>query len=432
MNEPPPNRVAAAAAYNGRLGSNFLWMAWSGTASILNSVLIWIIIARQRSVEEVAHFAVVMGLYALFFSVVSLGLMPYLVNEISRRAGDTARATSRFLGSSTVLLIGSGFVTAFLMTLSGFAVSASSRVQLSTAALSLALIPTGAIALAEAFSIAKNRTRRVAVINTIENLLRTLAPIAILLADGGLVAVCLSFAAVRFIALGAYLTADVATVRAFEFCRNELKRLLSMAGTFGATIIVASFNWQAALIALGYLGTHAETAALGTASRFLIPVTILMASYASVMQPALAGLAASPDEIGRYLATKARLPLGVAIAASIASPFLARPVLELLFGHGYGDAAHVLNILALSTIPFCVVMIASRGLIALNRQRVDLIANVLGAGICVTVAVAAIPRYGAIGAAAAQLIAFFAMAVFEVAYLIKAASHASVLRPVKA
>ncbi len=157
-----------------------------------------------------------------------------------------------------------------------------------------------------------------------------------------------------------------------------------------------------------------------------------MASYASVMQPALARLAGSPNEIGRYLAAKARLPLGAAIAASIASPFLARPVLELLFGPGYGDAAPVLNILALSTIPFCVVMIASRGLIALNRQRVDLMANVLGAAICVTVAVAAIPRYGAIGAAAAQLIAFLAMAVFEVTYLVKVASNAAVLRPVKA
>ncbi len=267
MKGSPPSRVPAFAAYNG-ISSNFLWMAWSGTASILNSVLIWIVIARQRSVEEVAHFAVVMGLYALFFSVVSLGLMPYLINEITRRAGDTARATSRFLGSSTVLLIGSGFVTAFLMMFSGFVVSGSSQVQLSTAALSLALIPTGPIALAEAFSIAANRTRRVAVITTIENVLRTLVPIAILLADGDLIAVCLSFAAVRFTALGAYFATDIATVRTLEFCRNELKRLIFIAGTFGATIIVASFNWQAALILLGYLSTNTETAALGTASHF--------------------------------------------------------------------------------------------------------------------------------------------------------------------
>lgn len=433
MKESPPARVSTAVASH-RLTSNFLWMAWSGTASILNSVLIWIFIARLRSVDEVAHFAIVMGLYALFFSVGSLGLMPFLVNEIARRTGDKANtsSTSRFLGSSTVLLIGSGFVTAFLMTASGFVVSKSSQVQLSTAALSLALIPTGAIVLAEAFSIAQNRTRRVAVITTMENLLRTLVPIAILLADGGLVAVCLSFAAVRFTAIGAYLATDSTTVRALKYCRNELGRLLSIAGTFGSTIIVASFNWQAALIVLGYLGTSRETAALGTASRFLIPVTILMASYASVMQPALARLAGSPGEVGRYLAAKARLPLGAAVAVSIASPFFARPVLELLFGPGYGDAAPVLSILALSTMPFCVVMIASRGLVALNRPRVDLLANILGAMICVTVAVVAIPRYGAIGAAAAQLIAFIAMAVFEVAYLIKVASHPAVLRPAKA
>ena len=69
-------------------------------------------------------------------------------------------------------------------------------------------------------------------------------------------------------------------------------------------------------------------------------------------------------------------------------------------------------------------MVVARGLITLNSQRVDLGGNVLGVASCV------VPRehflfreYGAIGAAASQVLSFVAIALFEILYLSQRMGH---------
>lgn len=91
------------------VGRNLLWMVWSDVISIANSVLVWMFIARMHDVEELGRFTIVMGLYALFFSVCSVGLIPFLVSEISRRKDSAAQTgIAGFVGSASVFLLISG------------------------------------------------------------------------------------------------------------------------------------------------------------------------------------------------------------------------------------------------------------------------------------------------------------------------------------
>src|SRR5687768_16775468 len=92
------NEFTPSADKPPEVGRNFLWMTWSAIISIANSVLVWIFMARLRDVDEVGRFTIVMGLYALFFSIVSLGLTPYLVNEMSRRRTDQGKAQGSIYG----------------------------------------------------------------------------------------------------------------------------------------------------------------------------------------------------------------------------------------------------------------------------------------------------------------------------------------------
>jgi O-antigen/teichoic acid export membrane protein len=421
--KPDRHRSRSGRANGDRSTRSFLWLTWSGIANIASSMLIWIVIARMRTPEEVGRFSIVMGLYALLFTVVSLGLVPYLINEIGRRltgGSERARSLPLFIGSAAVLMLVSGLESALIMTAGGYAVSLSPDVHAATAAMSLALVPTGLIALAEATAIAEGRTGTVAAVTTVENVLKTVIPIGLILSGADLATISLSYALVRFVALLIYLVVERATVVRARFSGDEFRRLASTSVTFAATVVFASINWQAAIVLLGYFGPEAEAAKFGVASRFLIPVTILMSGYSSAIQPELARrMHHAPEEMARYLASRARLPVLVALAAGIASPFLSRPVLVLLFGEGYAQADAVLEMLALSAIPFCLVIIAARGLIALERQRVDLLANIAGTMICVGIAIAAIPTYGAVGAAAAQLLAFIVMAAIEVVYFVR-------------
>ncbi|HLM00730.1 MAG TPA: hypothetical protein VK400_06720, partial [Pyrinomonadaceae bacterium] len=188
---------------------NMLWMAWSGAVSIANSILIWVFMARMRDVEELGRFTIVMALYALFFSVCSLGLMPYMVNEISRRkarsesgeSGESgeksAAGVSGFIGGASAFLLVSGICCAVLMAACGFWASESWSVRVSTMILSLAMIPTGLIGVAEATAISYGRTRLIAFVTTLENVLRTAVPLGLIWLGYDISAVCVSFVAVR-------------------------------------------------------------------------------------------------------------------------------------------------------------------------------------------------------------------------------------------
>lgn len=405
----------------GNVGRNFFWLSWSGVVSIANSVLIWIFLARMRDVDEVGRFAQVMGLYALFIAIVSLGLMPYLVNEISRlitsRAGGDARV-SQFITSAHVFLLVSGILSAGLMTASGFVMSQSWMVRASTIAVSFAMIPSALIVASEATAIAYGRARLVATVSSVENLIRTIIPIGLIWAGYDIVVICLSFSVIRFIPLIVYAAAAKGSLGQFAFSSVEFRRIFSVFPTFAGIIVFASLNWQAGMVMLGYLSTEAESAKYGTASRFLIPVSILVASYASVIQPTIARrLSLASDDPGRYLSKMIRVPLLASTFAALCAPFLSELVLGTLFGSAYKSAAPTLDILAVSVIPFCLVIIIARGLVAMNAQRIDLMANILGVAVCLGGGMILIPRFGAAGAAMSQLLSFLAMAAVETVYI---------------
>ncbi len=412
---------SAGSAGSAVLAHNFLWMTLSGIISIANSVLVWTFMARMRDVDEVGRFTIVMGLYALFYSIVSLGLMSYLVNEISWRisaAPESGSSAPSFVGSSSVFLTISGVICAILMSAGGFLVSSSWQVRFSAMVLSLAMIPTGLGAVCEAYAIAHDRVRLVAAVSTVENLLRTIVPISLIWFGSDMFSICAAFAAVRFIAIIIYFVAGRFRVTDFAFSYSDLRQIAKVCPTFAGTITAASINWHAPLFMLGYLSTETASAEFGAASRFLIPVTILMSSYGNVLQSALARFKADPDgNFGPYLAKMTAYPVIGATFIAIGSLFLSRQVLTVLFGEAYESAAPVLNLLALSAIPFCLVIVAARGLIAVNSQRIDLAGNVLGVVVCVLTGMILIPRYGAVGAAASLFFSFLSMAVFDITYL---------------
>ena len=403
-----------------------LWMVLSGVISIANSILIWVFMARMRETEELGRFTIVMGLYALFYSVCSLGLMPFLVSEISRRNEQSKmrqegeQAVVSFVSSASVFLLISGIVCAVLMAACGFWASESWSVRVSTLILSLTMIPTGVIAVAEATAISFGRTRLIAFVTTLENVLRTLIPLVLIWFGYSISVICLSFVVVRIPALLVYLLAAKKGISNFDFNTEDFVKISKVSPTFAGTIIFASINWQVVIILLGHYSTEVESAKYGVASRFLIPVSILMASYANVIQPLITQhIQKATGNSGLYLSKMARYPLILSTLAALISPFLSGQVLVALFGDNYADVAPTLNILAVSVVPFCLVMVVARGLVATNSQHVDLLANALGAVACFSAGVMLIPQYGAVGAALAQLFSFLLIALVEISYLSK-------------
>jgi len=404
------------------IGPNFLFMVWSGAIGIANSLVVWIAFTRTKDISEVGNFAVMMGLYALFYGIVGLGLQPYLINEIRNRANqdDGIAKVTTFVSSAVVFLGISGVAAACLMTATGYLLADSTEAFVAIAILSISMLPSGVDAAAESVAIAYERTRIVAVIATIENLLRTAVPMALILGGYGLIPIAIAFAAIRFTAVIAYAITARGHLANFDLHRAEISTLVRTAPTFAGTILLANLNWQLPMIVLGFISVASEQAILGTAARFLIPVSILMGSFANAVHPTIVDqVKLGAGESLRCLSRLVALPLAFAVIAVGCSVLFGDSVLATLFGEQYRAASQTLTILAMCAMPFCVVMIAARALVATSNQRIDLIANAVGVVICATAAVALTPEFGAVGVAVSQLLAFSIMAAIETIFLLR-------------
>ncbi len=393
------------------LPRNAAWLAWSGGVNIANGVLLWLAMAHWREATEVGQFAAVMSVYGIFMTLCSLGLGPYLAGEIARR---TARR--EFVASASALIFCWSAVCAAAMAAIGYAMSSSSGAQQATTILSLAIPLTGLISVSEAVFMALARARVIALATTFENLLRTAIPLILLYRGYGLQAICLSFVAVRATACAAYAMVAREQLGALRWPAWSLMREIAAAApTFAGVTILAAVHWQIGTVLAGRLGGETAAAEFGVASRFLVPVTVMLFGYVGVMQPVAGLLAArSLPQLGEFLARGLRLVVALGLPLAAGGWLLGRDLLVWLFGPRYAGAATALGLLIVCAIPLGAVLIASRGLIATGRQRFDLLGNLVAVASNVALNFALIPRYGATGAAAAQLFSVTAMAGVEI------------------
>jgi O-antigen/teichoic acid export membrane protein/glycosyltransferase involved in cell wall biosynthesis len=390
---------------------NALWLAWSGSLSIANGVVLWAALARWREAAELGRFTAVIGIYTIFTTLCSLGIGPYLSREVARR-----KERRQLVASAAALIGGWSVLSAAGMAVTGWIVCESSPARWSALILSAAMLPAGLISVAEATFTALGRARVIALATTTENLLRTAIPLWLLYRGYSLPVICLSLVAMRATACAAYAMVVRRHLPALLSATWQIAReILSQAPTFAAVNILATVHWQLGAVLVSRWGGDEAAAEFGVASRFLVPVAVLLASYASVVQPAAARLATvSIEAMGEFLARGLRLIIALALPTAVGAMLLGRELLSLLFGERYAGAAPALGLFAASVIPFGVVMIASRGLIATGRQRIDLLGNLVAVIVNVAGNFILIPRFGAAGAAAAQLLSLSAMAAVEV------------------
>ncbi len=397
----------------GHILSHAAWMAWSGAVSIANGIALWVAMARCRTPAEVGQFSAMIGLQTIFISLSSLGLGPYLTSEIARR-----RDSRAFVAGATALITGSSILGTLVMAAAGSLLYQSTTARLAAVVLSLAILPSGLISLAESIFIALGRTRLIALTATTENFLRTVIPLWLLHRGYSLPAICLSLVIVRLTACAAYAVVARHQLKALKAVSwSQLSQIAAAAPAFACVNLLSALHWQLGAVLAHRLGGEGPAAEFGVASRFLVPATIVVCSYAGVIQPAVSGMALkSLTRTQAFLSRSLRLVNALLLPVVLVLVMLGAQLLEWVFGGPYTTAAPAVYLLGATAIPFGAVMIASRGLIATGRQRYDVIGNLAAVTTNLVLNLALIPRFGALGAAAAQFISVSAMALVVVHY----------------
>ncbi len=397
-----------------KIYKNTGFMVWSGGVNMVNSLLVWAIIARYLGPTTFGHFTLIMAIYVVFFNVCSLGLGPLIVREMS--GGEEQRRS--FVGSVTIVLIAGGILSSALMSMTGLVLEGASDVLKPLGILSLSLIATALIAKYESLLIARERASVIASVNTGENVLKALISWWVVSQGGGLSAVCAAFVMLRFGALIAYRL-KVRAKRTFGWPDGrELFRVLREVPWFLLINLSAGLHWQLGIILLAQWRGAAEVASYGAASRLLTPWTLLCVSYATSVNPTLCRLATdSLTRMGRFCQRAMADLLLLLLPLAAGTYLLGQQIIGLIFGPQYLPAVAPLKILIWALVPLGLILILARSLIAVHKQQIDFWTNAVALGTNFVLNLWLIPRYGAAGAAGAQLASVTLLLVIQSLYV---------------
>ncbi len=357
-----------------------------------------VILARSLGVERLGAYAYAMGVAGLFGLIPNLGINHVVTRAIARdpqgegpevfRAGRRAQA---LLAAGVCLLI-----PAFAALLPGQPVPLIfvwlAAVQMAVGTLSwpyLALLG------------GHTRYDRVAVVELASAAVGTGTLLLALALRGGVDSVLLAHCAAAAISVAITVQLTRPLLPAADGKGLGTGALLGQAAPFGAAGAVQSLYTRLDVLLLGQL---ASTRALGLYNVAYKPANMLVYFGSSLAGPVFPVMAQAPRHEAPPQFRRALWALGVAgPGVAIALTGLAGPLLTLLFGSAYALAAPILAVLAWSAAANWLYAPLGMALQAQGQERAWLasLAGALalnGAG-----NLWAIPRWGALGAAAATL-----------------------------
>lgn len=184
------------------------------------------------------------------------------------------------------------------------------------------------------------------------------------------------------------------------------RRLVAAAAPIAATIGCGLLFYNLDQLLLGLLSTPEASGEYGASYRLVLLMSMLSLGYFVSLRPTLGRASMSGfGDVSGLVTRSYRVTAAVATGVAVGGAILARPILVLLFGEPYAGAATALRVLWLAFVGLVINRHHLDLLVAFHRQRRALAATAAGAAVNVALDLLAIPRWGAVGAAGATVVA---------------------------
>jgi O-antigen/teichoic acid export membrane protein len=363
-----------------------------------------IALLRYLGVSDYGRYATVISLVAIVGGVTEAGLSAVSPRDLARRPpGEPRRQLLRNLMGLRLAVTPLGVVVAL-----AFALAVGYERNLVAG---LVIAGTGLVlaALQETMALPLNVELRVARVTAIDVCQQavTLVGVGVLVAVGaGLTA----FFAVPVVAAAAAIVATRVFVGRRlvwrpAFDRAEWGFLIREVLPLAAASVINVVYLRVLLVLTSVLSTARETGLFATSFRITSMLLGLSSIVLSVVVPVLAVAAA--DRARLRLIFQRLLEVGVmsSLWLAVVVTVVAEPVLVLLAGDQYRDAAPVLRIQVFALVPLFFGQACGVVLVAIHRQSVFLISGLLSLSVALVAGFALIPPYGAIGAGIGSLVA---------------------------
>jgi O-antigen/teichoic acid export membrane protein len=394
-------------------------------AGVLLAALASVFLLRHLGVEDFGRFATIMSLIAIVSGVTDAGLTAVGARDLPLRpSGEMRRRLLANLLGLRLLLTPLGVVGAAAFTIvAGY----EDELILGTILAGIGLVLINAQATILLPLQVDLRIGRLTIAEVLRQALTAVGIVALVVAGASLVPFFALQIAVGIGVLAAspFLLGSSLVLRpAFEW--REWRILLRETLPLAASLVMNVIYFRLLIILLSLLSTATATGLFATSFRvfeilFGLPVLVL-----TVALPVLAVAHDDRPRLRYVLQRMTEVGAIVAVYLAILIVIVARPVIELLGGTDYSDAAPILRVQGFALVAVFLGQVWQLGLISIRRQSALVLANGLALAVVLALGVLLITAYDEMGAALAAVVAETALAA---ALLVLLARADSSLRP---
>jgi len=361
----------------------------------------FIVAARELSVGDFAELALLLSLALLFGVLADLGY-PMILSSMTAELPTAAWSAFRHVVFARVLLA----CGASVLFLGAYRLSSDGSLAVASI-FALTLVATSVHSSAAAAMRGLGLVRREAVNEVLSRVFVLALGSALLHIVGGLLVIAVTYAAADMVS-ACFMSASLRRVAPpaddVDTSRLTVRRALPLATAH----LAASAYSRIDVWLLAMLGSDLAVAGYAASYRVFEALALPAAAVGST---SIASMAGSEARVARARLSSLLVAAAVlSVPAALAVALFARTVLELMFGHPYGEETAVLRVLLLA-LPASLLIGAIGPWVTLRRPRAVAGGMIAALVLNVLLNLLLIPPVGTVGAALATAVAQTALAV---------------------
>ena len=366
--------------------------------SLLSSGVLYISISRLSGPELLGTYALAFAWLTLFQGVSSFGIPVFLMREV----GAYGRNAAPYVAHAMLLGLGSGFVALCLMLAAVRLLGYSTYVVQVISISSLALIPAFLNTVCRSAFLALREMHLMFLVTVVEVAIVMSASISLLLSGYGAVALMITLVVAKITSASIALTLlhrGASHVR-WSFNLGLLTRTAKTVSVLGIGNMLGMLTMRINIIMVSAWVDIVSVGHFAAATKVMEMGLMVSNLFGNLLMSRIAyNFNTQGNRDPNYFAAWYEALFALLLPISVGVWIFAWPILETLFGAGFGNALWVVRILMVYLVIESADMIMSIILIAAHRQREDVSRLASNPVTNIALTLALLPTMGIMGAA---------------------------------
>jgi O-antigen/teichoic acid export membrane protein len=395
-----------------RIRLNSIWLLLARLFTQVQLVVFTLLVARGLGVEGFGQYAFVAALIFLGNVATTFGTDTLLIREVARHRTEARdqQAGGSLIAAALWIQLLLSVVWLVVVAIGANALNGQPpEVVLALKVYSLSLIPLAFFTVFTAVLRAHERMDLYLLLNVVVAFVQLGGAWWVLQRSGTLLSLVtmlnvVQLSAAVFAGMLCYKSLPTSPFH-WRVTYDKFIRVVRLAWPFALLSVLAVIYQRLGVLMLSTLGTENQTGWYAAASRVIEPVKMLHFAVLGALLPALAHLAAPSTDLqseriaGRVFRHSLLFLLSISGLAAIVIILFAQPIVTLLFGADYAESVPLVQILAMSLMPYTISASLSVRLVTQGRERLVLWATLFGLALAFVLNRWLIPAHGSTGAA---------------------------------